>query len=231
MVERPAGPAIQPSPLHPLFCFEVMDATNLPRQPLGEFLGELAARLPAPGAGAVAAIEAALSASLIAMIGRFTGDDEHAEVIGGIVAEADAQRGACLAAAAEDEATFSAVAEAMKLPRDTPHEQQVRRSSLERAQRAAAQPPRAVITSAVALVGLAERMLPIANRNLISDVAAATAAARAAAATARLAVETNLVGLDDQRAHSDLAAVAALVEDVARRADAVETAVREIVCR
>ena len=80
-------------------------------------------------------------------------------------------------------------------------------------------------------MGLAERVLPIANRNLVSDVAAATAAARAAAGTARLAVETNLVGLDDAGARSDLAAVTAAVEDVARRADAVEAAVREIVCR
>jgi formiminotetrahydrofolate cyclodeaminase len=208
-----------------------MDENDLPRQPLGEFLGELAARLPTPGAGAVAAIEAALAASLIAMIGRFTTDAEHADMVSGIVTAADAQRSACLAAAAEDEAAFSAVAEAMKLPRDSPHEQEVRRSSLERAQRAAAQPPRTVITSAVALVGLAERVLPIANRNLVSDVAAATAAARAAASTARLAVETNLVGLDDDRAKADLAAVGTAVDDVARRADAVEAAVRGVICR
>ena len=206
-----------------------MDETDLPRQPLGQFLSELAARLPTPGAGAAAAIEAALSASLIAMIGRFTTDDESADTVSAIVAAADAQRTACLAAAADDEAAFSAVTEAMKMPRSTPHEQQVRRSSLEQAQRAAAQPPQTVITSAVALVGLAERLLPISNRNLVSDIAAATAAARAAASTARLAVETNLVGLDDKSAHADLAAVATAVEDVVRRADALEVAVREIV--
>ena len=105
----------------------------------------------------------------------------------------------------------------------------MRRSNLEQAQRAAAQPPRTVVTSTVALVGLAERLLPIANHKLISDIAAATAAARAAASTARLAVETNLVGLDDKSARAELAAVAAAVEDVARRADRVEAAVREIV--
>jgi hypothetical protein len=46
-----------------------------------------------------------------------------------------------------------------------------------------------------------------------------------------VAVETNLVGLDDKSAHADLAAVAAAVEDVVRRADAVDAAVREIVHR
>jgi methenyltetrahydrofolate cyclohydrolase len=213
----------------PTPCIEALDETDLPRQPLGQFLSELAARLPTPGAGAAAAIEAALSASLIAMIGRFTADDQTADAVSAIVAAADAQRSACLVAAAEDEAAFSAVTEAMKMPRSTPQEQQVRRSNLEQAQRAAAQPPRTVVTSTVALVGLAERLLPIANHKLISDIAAATAAARAAASTARLAVETNLVGLDDKSARAELAAVAAAVEDVARRADRVEAAVREIV--
>ena len=208
-----------------------MDETDLPRQPLGQFLSELAARLPTPGAGAVAAIEAALSASLIAMIGRFTTDDESADAVSAIVASADALRTRCLTAAAEDEDAFAAVTEAMKMPRATQHEQQVHRSSLERAQRAAAQPPRTVITCAVALVGLAEQLLPIANNNLISDIAAATAAARAAAATARVAVETNLVGLDDDSDQADLDAVAAAVEDVIRRADTVDAAVREVVHR
>ena len=84
----------------PTPCIEAMDETDLPHQPLGQFLGELAARLPTPGAGAAAAIEAALSASLVAMIGRFTADDQTADAVSAIVAAADAQRSACLAAAA-----------------------------------------------------------------------------------------------------------------------------------
>jgi formiminotetrahydrofolate cyclodeaminase len=69
-------------------------------------------------------------------------------------------------------------------------------------------------------------VLPVANRNLVSDVAAATAAARAAATTARLAVETNLPGIDDEGARTALTAAAGVVDDLARRADAVEEAVR-----
>lgn len=200
---------------------------ELDRQPLGEFLGQLAARLPAPGAGATAAIEAALSAALVAMVGRFTTDPEHAEVIGEIVAAADARRDACLAAAAADEAAFAAVAAAMKLPRDTGDEQDARRRALGAAQRDAARPPRDVIGVAVELVSLAERLLPIANPSLVSDVAAATAAARAAAGTARLAVETNLHGIEDDAERGELTAALGAVDDLARRADAVEQAVRE----
>src|SRR4051794_41071061 len=96
---------------------------DVDEQPIGEFLGQLSARLPAPGAGATAAIEAALSASLIAMVGRFTTDEQHTGLVREIVAAADTRRDACLDAAAADQTAFSAVAAAMKLPRDTAAEQ------------------------------------------------------------------------------------------------------------
>jgi formiminotetrahydrofolate cyclodeaminase len=201
-------------------------APDLDRQPIGEFLGQLAARLPAPGAGATAAIEAALSAGLVAMIGRFTTDPEHADEVREIVTEADSRRDACLAAAAADEQAFSAVADAMKLPRDTDAEREHRRQELSAAQLEAARPPQVVIEAAVELVALAERLLPIANRNLISDVAAVGAAARAAASTARLAVETNLPGIEDDDARAELTTAVAVVDELLARADAVEEAVR-----
>ena len=202
---------------------------DLPRQTMGEFLGELAARLSAPGAGAAAAIEAALAASLVAMVGRFTTDEEHAELVGGIVSAADDHRAAALSAAADDETAFSAVAEAMRMPRDTDDERTSRSRALAEARLAAARPPREILGIAAAVVTLAERILPVANRNLVSDVAAATAAARAAATTALLAVETNLVGLDADGAAGDLTAAVDAAGEVARRADAVEAAVRKAI--
>ena len=195
-------------------------------QSLGEFLGQLAARMAAPGAGATAAVEAALAASLVAMVGRFTKDEEHADLVGEIVAAADAQRDACLEAAADDQTAFSAVAEAMKMPRDTADEQEARRRRLSAAQLDATRPPLAVLRAAAELVALAGRILPVANANLVSDVAAATAAARAAASTARLAVEANLPGIEDEAARTDLASSVAVVDDLARRADEVEADVR-----
>ena len=200
---------------------------ELDDESLGDFLGQLAARMAAPGAGATAAVEAALAASLVAMVGRFTTDEEHADLVREIVAEADAQRDACLAAAADDETAFSAVAEAMKMPQDTAEEKAARRSRLSEASLDATRPPLAVLRSAADLVTLAARILPVANRNLVSDVAAATAAARAAATTARLAVEANLPGIDDEAARADLVAAVAVVEDLARRADDLEAEVRQ----
>jgi len=196
-------------------------------QSIGDFLGQLAARMAAPGAGATAAVEAALSASLVAMVGRFTTDAEHRDLVGEIVAAADRQRDACLEAAADDEAAFSAVAEAMKMPHATAEESDARRRRLAEVSLDATRPPLAVLASAAELVELARRVLPIANRNLISDVAAATAAARAAATTARLAVEANLPVIDDDAARAGLVSAVAVVEDLARRADEIEAEVRK----
>ena len=200
---------------------------EIDHQSIGDFLGQLAARMAAPGAGATAAVEAALSASLVAMVGRFTKDEEHAAVVNEIVAAADAQRDACLEAAAADEAAFSSVATAMKMPRGTAEEKEERRRSLSEVSLDATRPPLAVLASAAELVSLATGLLPIANPNLVSDVAAATAAARAAAATARLAVEANLPHIDDDAVRADLTAAVAVVEDLARRADEVEAEVRQ----
>ena len=200
---------------------------ELDSQSIGDFLGQLAARMAAPGAGATAAIEAALSASLVAMVGRFTKDEEHADLVGEIVAAADAQRDACLEAAADDEAAFSGVASAMKMPRGTAEEKEQRRRCLSEVSLDATRPPLAVLASAGELVDLATALLPIANRNLISDVAAATTAARAAATTARLAVEANLPGIDDDAARADLVSAVAVVEDLTRRADEIDARARK----
>ena len=206
------------------------DGPDLDVQTLGDFLGQLAARLPAPGAGATAAIEAALSASLVAMVGRFTSGEryaEHRELVAEVVPQADAVRDDCLAAAAADETAFTAVTEAYRLPQGTPEEQAARHEAVHAAQLRAAQPPSDVISAAVALLSLAERLLPIANPNVVSDVAAATSAARAAATTARLAVEVNLRGIPAGADRERLVASAARVDELVRRADAVETSVRE----
>ena len=202
---------------------------ELDNQSIGDFLGQLAARMAAPGAGATAAVEAALSASLVAMVGRFTTDEEHADSVREIVAAADARRDACLAAAADDETAFSAVAEAMKMPSDTTAAKEGRRRRLSQASLDATRPPLAILASSAELVELAGRMLPIANRKLVSDVAAATAAARAAATTARLAVEANLAAIDDDAARAGLVSAVAEVEDLTRRADQVEAEVRKVI--
>jgi methenyltetrahydrofolate cyclohydrolase len=67
----------------------------------------------------------------------------------------------------------------------------------------------------------------IGNRNVISDVAAAAEAARAAAATARVNVEINLAGITDEVASLEMIADADQADEIIARAGQVTAAVRE----
>ncbi|MGP4111289.1 cyclodeaminase/cyclohydrolase family protein [Streptomyces sp. 4N509B] len=199
-------------------------------QKISEFLDQLADRVPAPGGGATAGLHAAQAAALLGMVARYSTGAKyatHAATIERITARADELRGLALRLAEDDAAAFGLVAEAYRLPRDTDEARAARSAAIARALATAARPPAGVIALARTLVELAEELLPIGNRTVVTDVAAAAEAARAAATTARLNVETNLSGVRDDRARAELTAEAATVDDLAARAERVTAAVRE----
>ena len=87
---------------------------------IAAFLDQLAARVPAPGGGATAALHAAQAAALLAMVARYSnGARYNAELMNRIVTEADELREDALALAEADADAFGAVAEAYRLPRET----------------------------------------------------------------------------------------------------------------
>ena len=199
---------------------------------IAAFLEQLAARVPAPGGGATAALHAAQAAALLAMVARYSdGPRYDAELMSRIIAEADGLRADALALAEADAEAFGAVARAYQLPRETEAERQDRSASISSALTGAARPPADVVRTALLLVSLAEELLPTGNRNVITDVGAAAEAARAAAVTARLNIEVNLKGITDQVLLDEFAATAAVADRVAARADQVVAAVRAEISR
>ena len=194
------------------------------------FLEQLAARVPAPGGGATAALHAAQAAALVAMVARYSDSAkyaDHAEEIATITSTADRLRHNALGLAEEDAAAFTAVTEAYRLPKGTAEEAAARSAAIGRALVAAAQVPAIVVAVAEQVLGLAEQILPIGNRNVVSDVAAAAEAARAAATTGRVNVEVNLGGITDPATWGELAAVVDTVDDLVLRAEKVTAAVRD----
>jgi formiminotetrahydrofolate cyclodeaminase len=197
-----------------------------------DFLDQLAGRVPAPGGGASAALHAAQAASLIAMVARYSDGEkysEHRAVIERIREQADELRRTALDLAEQDADTFAAVAAAYQLPRISEHDKSARSAMIARALLGAAEPPARVIDVAECIVKLGQELCPIANRNVITDVAAATDAARAAATTARLNVEVNLAGIADEGSRRRLHDIVDAVDDIARRADLVSASVREMI--
>jgi formiminotetrahydrofolate cyclodeaminase len=194
------------------------------------FPDRLAARVPAPGGGATAALHAAQAAALVAMVARYSDSAkfaDHAEEITNIAATADRLRQNALGLAEDDAAAFTAVMQAYGLPRGTPGEAAARSEAIAGALVAAAHVPAIVIAVAEHVLSLTEQLLPIGNRNVISDVAAAAEATRAAATTARVNVEVNLGGIKNAATRRELAAVADTVDDLVLRAEKVTAAVRD----
>jgi len=199
---------------------------------IAAFLEQLAARIPAPGGGATAALHAAQAAALLAMVARYSNGPKYdAELMNRVVTEADALREDALALAEADEKAFGAVAEAYRLPRTTEQETSARSAAISSALASAARPPADVVRTALLLVSLAEDLLPAGNRNVITDVATAAEAARAAAVTARLIIEVNLKGITDLVLAEEFGTAAAVAGAVAERADAIVAAVRAEIAR
>jgi formiminotetrahydrofolate cyclodeaminase len=201
-------------------------------QTIEAFLSELAARVPAPGGGATAALHAAQSAALLAMVARYSdGPRYDAELMGSLVTRADQLRDEALVLAEADAAAFGAVAEAYRLPRDTGEEKEARSAAIAAALAEAAWPPAYVVRLARVLTEVAEELLPTGNRSVITDVAAAAEAARAAAVTARVNIEVNLRGIKDPALVAEFRARAAVTNEITERADRVVAAVREEIAK
>jgi methenyltetrahydrofolate cyclohydrolase len=197
---------------------------------IGDFLGRLGDRVPAPGGSAAAAMHAAVGAALLGMVARYSvgaAYAEHQETIGRVTAEADELRDIALRLADADGAAFAAVASAYQLPKSTEAESSVRTEAIARALIDAAWPAAKLIGIAGMVVDLAGILADVGNRNILSDLGAAVEAARAAAATARMNVEISLAAITDAQASLEMIAETGKAEDIIARAEKVAEAARE----
>ena len=197
---------------------------------IGDFLARLAARVPAPGGGAAAALHAAQGAALLGMVARYTTGGQYAQheaAVGRITAEVDELRVLALRLADADADAFTAVGEAYRLPSASEEEKATRSAAIARALVQAAWPPAQVISVAGMVVDLAEALVAIGNRYVISDIAAAAEAARAAVATARVNIEINLASITDEQAGLEMLAEEGKADAIIARAEQVTAAVRE----
>jgi len=197
---------------------------------IGDFLARLAARVPAPGGGAAAALHAAQGAALLGMVARYTTGGQYAQheaAVGRIAAEVDELRVLALRLADADADAFTAVGEAYRLPSASEEEKATRSAAIARALVQAAWPPAQVISVAGMVVDLAEALVAIGNRYVISDIAAAAEAARAAVATARVNIEINLASITDEQAGLEMLAEEGKADAIIARAEQVTAAVRE----
>ncbi|NNH69436.1 cyclodeaminase/cyclohydrolase family protein [Nocardia uniformis] len=199
------------------------DSTTFGDSTLRGYLDQLAAKVPAPGGGAVAALHAAQGAALVAMVARYTTRAKDAEVrpaIDRIIAAADAARERALELADADAAAFTAVGAAYKLPRDTDEQLEARNEAITAALLDAARVPATVVAAADEIVSLAAELLPIGNPNVVTDIGAAADCARAAAASSQLNIAINVASLGTGSA-AEFEPVLTAIDELIARADAL----------
>lgn len=190
------------------------------------FINETASSSPAPGGGSVAALNAASSAALIAMVADLTiGKEKYKaseEEMKDIAAKAGALKDQFLSLIDEDSNAFNKIMAAFKLPKDTDEAKKARSAAIQEATKGAALVPFKVGETANTLFALAEAVILRGNPNAVTDGAAAAMNARAAVRGAFLNVKINLGSIKDQVFVDDLKAKMAVIEkDVDAREQAL----------
>lgn len=175
------------------------------QQPISDWLDDLASASPAPGGGAAAALLAATGAALVSMVANLTiGNPKYAAHEAHMVVVRDhvtALRKQALALVEADAEAFSAVIAAYRLPKET----EGRADTIQRSLVDAARVPLRLAGLAAEVIRSAESVVEGANPNVLSDVAVAADAARAALTSAAYNVRINVAALKDQATGAALA--------------------------
>lgn len=192
-----------------------------------DLLASVAARTPSPGGGAVACASGALAAALAHMVVAYSLGKKNLAAHQGDLETASRGltrlRSILVELGDEDAQAYSLVSELMKLP-----ETDARRAKdLPAAISASIQIPMAAIAACDDLLRLCERLAPITNTHLHSDLAIAAVLAESSARASRWNVLVNVALLTDKDARERILSEAdRSLSDAAKRRDAVERACR-----
>jgi formiminotetrahydrofolate cyclodeaminase len=206
------------------------------REPMGEYLERLAAKLPAPGGGSAAALVGALAAALESMVANFTvGKEAYREVepeVRGMLEQSEALRGELTKLVQADMDVYSKVSSAYGLPRESAEQKAARTEAIQAALKVAAQVPYKVVVACDKVLSMCPELAAKGSANLISDVGVAAVFAEAALQAAYLNVEINLAGIKDEGYNEQMRRdLAALVARAPKTREQVWQRVLEAVCK
>lgn len=163
------------------------------------FIEAVAASVPTPGGGSVAALAGALAAALAQMVAGLTvGRKKYAavdETAKQVLAESDSLREKLTQAIAEDAASFERV---MATAKNKEIDEETRQQEMEKATIGAGEVPLQVARWSRDVAQLAATIAEVGNLNAVTDAAAGVLLARAAVQIAALNVKINGVNLQNQ---------------------------------
>lgn len=169
---------------------------------VSEFLEKTASAEPAPGGGSVSALCAAASCALIQMVAGLTvgkkdclaAEEEMQEMLPAM----EQKRAELLGMIDEDAAAFDKVMAALRMPKSTEEEKQLRSSAIQAATKEAAAVPLRLAESACGLMEFCGAVAERGNQNAASDAAVAAMLCRTAVLGALYNVRINLSSIRDR---------------------------------
>ena len=172
-------------------------------KPVSQFLTELASSAPAPGGGSVAALSGALGAALVSMVCNLTvGKKRYADVekdIKALLENSEGLRHKLADLLQADVQAYTAVSQAMKMPRATDEEKAARAKVMQQALKKATEVPLQIAEACVEVIALCQPAAEKGNKNAVSDAGVAILMAEAGLRSAALNILINLGWIEDQR--------------------------------
>lgn len=166
-----------------------------------EFLVKTASNSPVPGGGSIAALSAAVAASLSEMVARLTigkdGYDALEEDMKKIAKDAADYRNKLIKDIDRDSNAYNNVMAAFKLSKGTEQEQKNRKRAIQEALKSASLVPLDVAKDAFKIIELAEKVVKYGNESAVTDGTVAVMMARTAVLSALYNVKINLISIKD----------------------------------
>jgi glutamate formiminotransferase/formiminotetrahydrofolate cyclodeaminase len=182
-----------------LYGFEA--TKSLTDESLEDFSHKLASESPTPGGGSAAAYTGAMAASLVSMVCKITISKKSYEKIHDemkeILSKCYEARRELLGLVQRDSAAFNSVLEAMKLPKGSEKEREMRNKAIQEALKEAAKVPFETMNLSRKILGWAAFTKEKAPKSTLSDSETAAYLAEAAMKGAISNIEINLQNIED----------------------------------
>jgi len=201
-------------------------------RPTFDFVDEVSRDTTAPGGGSVAALAGALGGALAGMVANLSAGkgefDDKYETLCSVAERAQVVKDALIRGVDDDTNAFESVIAAMRMPRDTEDERQVRAEAMREGYKVATRVPMANVELCHEALKLCDEMAGIADPQMISDVGTGALLANAGAIAAAYNVRINLPHTKDEAFNAEMqAAVDTLLKACAELAASVAAVVEE----
>lgn len=169
--------------------------------PIKLFLQQAGSSSSTPGGGSVAALVAALGASMTSMVGNLSQGEKFSKIqpqILDVIEKMSSLSVECEQLLHADIISFNKYMEVIKLPKDTDEQKQIRKNAIQQATIGSIDIPLRLVEVCKVGMDYTYSIAKSSNKNVISDLGIGAILFEAAAQSALLTVEINLASLKDE---------------------------------